>query len=113
MVRKRGILDWIAHGILLLGVLVVGFPLYVTLIASTQSLPEIQQAPMSMLPGTHAVENYTRALTQGSSIGSTAPVARMMWISLTTAMIIAVGKIAISLLSAFAVVYFRFPEIGR
>src|SRR5690606_24232065 len=108
MVRKRGILDWISHGILLLGVLVVGFPLYVTLIASTQSLPEIQQAPMSMLPGTHAVENYTRALTQGSSLGSTAPVGRMMWISFVTAMVIALGKIAISLLSAFAVVYFRF-----
>lgn len=109
MVRQRGILDWISHGILLLGVLVVAFPLYVTLIASTQSLPEIQQAPMSMLPGTHAVENYTRALTQGSSLGSTAPVARMMWISFVTAMVIALGKIAISLLSAFAVVYFRFP----
>lgn len=109
MVRQRGILDWISHGILLLGVLVVAFPLYVTLIASTQSLPEIQQAPMSMLPGTHAVENYTRALTQGSALGSTAPVARMMWISFVTAMVIALGKIAISLLSAFAVVYFRFP----
>jgi sn-glycerol 3-phosphate transport system permease protein len=109
MVRQRGILDWVSHGILLLGVLVVAFPLYVTLIASTQSLPEIQQAPMSMLPGTHAVENYTRALTQGSSLGSTAPVARMMWISFVTAMVIALGKIAISLLSAFAVVYFRFP----
>jgi len=109
MVRQRGILDWISHGILLLGVLVVAFPLYVTLIASTQSLPEIQQAPMSMLPGSHAVENYTRALTQGSSLGSTAPVARMMWISFVTAMVIALGKIAISLLSAFAVVYFRFP----
>jgi len=108
MVRQRGILDWVAHGILLLGVLVVAFPLYVTLIASTQSLPEIQQAPMSMLPGTHAVENYTRALTQGSSLGSTAPVGRMMWISFVTAMVIALGKIAISLLSAFAVVYFRF-----
>jgi len=109
MVRQRGILDWISHGILLLGVLVVAFPLYVTLIASTQSLPEIQQAPMSMLPGAHTVENYTRALTQGSSLGSTAPVARMMWISFVTAMVIALGKIAISLLSAFAVVYFRFP----
>lgn len=109
MVRQRGILDWVSHGILLLGVLVVAFPLYVTLIASTQSLPEIQQAPMSMLPGSHAVENYTRALTQGSSLGSTAPVGRMMWISFVTAMVIALGKIAISLLSAFAVVYFRFP----
>jgi len=64
---------------------------------------------MSMLPGAHTVENYTRALTQGSSLGSTAPVARMMWISFVTAMVIALGKIAISLLSAFAVVYFRFP----
>jgi sn-glycerol 3-phosphate transport system permease protein len=33
----------------------------------------------------------------------------MMWISLVTALVIAVGKIAISLISAFAIVYFRFP----
>jgi sn-glycerol 3-phosphate transport system permease protein len=46
---------------------------------------------------------------RATSAGSNAPVAHMMWVSLVTAMVIAVGKIAISLLSAFAIVYFKFP----
>src|SRR5690606_29697075 len=63
-----------------------------------------------MLPGPHLIENYTTALQGGGGgPGSTAPVARMMWVSLVTALVITFGKIAISLLSAFAVVYFRFP----
>jgi sn-glycerol 3-phosphate transport system permease protein len=33
----------------------------------------------------------------------------MMWVSLVSALVIAIGKIIISLLSAFAIVYFRFP----
>jgi sn-glycerol 3-phosphate transport system permease protein len=41
--------------------------------------------------------------------GAAAPVGRMMWVSLVSALVIAIGKIAISLLSAFALVYFRFP----
>lgn len=109
MVERRPILDMLSHLILLLGVLVVAFPLYVTFVASTQSLDQIQQAPMSLLPGSEAINNYTAALTQGTATGSAAPVGRMMWVSFVTAMVIALGKIAISLLSAFAVVYFRFP----
>ncbi len=66
--------------------------------------------PMPMLPGDNLVETYKAALFGGGAgAGSTAPVARMMWISLVTALVITFGKIAISLLSAFAIVYFRFP----
>ncbi len=110
MVERRPLLALLAHAVLIVGVLVVAFPLYVTFVASTQTAAEIVQAPMSMLPGTHLIENYTAAL-QGSGLGaaSNAPVGRMMLVSLITAMVIAVGKIAISLLSAFAIVYFRFP----
>jgi sn-glycerol 3-phosphate transport system permease protein len=70
-----------------------------------------QQAPMSLLPGGHMLETYRIALFGGTtSYGSkVAPVAPMMWVSLVSALIIAIGKIAISLLSAFAIVYFRFP----
>ncbi len=65
---------------------------------------------MPLLPGGHLLENYKSALFgRTAGAGSTAPVARMMWVSLVTALVIAFGKIAISLLSAFAVVYFRFP----
>ena len=64
---------------------------------------------MPVLPGPHLIDNYTRALEGGShGAGSTAAVGRMMFVSLVSALIITFGKIAISLLSAFAIVYFRF-----
>ena len=112
MVERRPALTFISHLVLVLGVIVVGFPVYVTLIASTQTSQQIvQQVPMSMTPGGHMLETYQVALFGGTtSYGSrVAPVASMMWVSLVTALTIAIGKIAISLLSAFAFVYFRFP----
>ncbi|WOB07331.1 sn-glycerol-3-phosphate ABC transporter permease UgpE [Piscinibacter gummiphilus] len=110
MVERRPTLGILAHVVLILGVLIVAFPLYVTFVASTQTANEILQAPMSLVPGSHLVENYVAAL-KGTGMGaaSNAPVGRMMFISLVTALVIALGKIAISLLSAFAIVYFRFP----
>ncbi|MEQ4618834.1 MAG: sn-glycerol-3-phosphate ABC transporter permease UgpE [Corticimicrobacter sp.] len=109
MVERRPWLDRLSHFILILGVVAVAFPLYVAFVASTQSLEQVRQVPLSLWPGTHMVENYLQALSGGSTVGSSAPVGRMMWVSLVMAMVIAVGKIAISLLSAFAIVYFRFP----
>jgi len=110
MVERRPLLTLLTHLILMLGLLVVVLPVYITFVASTHSNEDIIHPPMSLLPGTHAVENYTAVLTgTRDGPGSKAPVGRMMWISLVTALVIAVGKIAISLLSAFAIVYFRFP----
>ena len=112
MVERDRIGRALAHTVLLLGVLVIAFPVYVTLIASTQTSQQIvQQVPMSMAPGGHMMETYWVALFGGeTSYGSkVAPVAPMLWISFVSAMVIAIGKIAISLLSAFAFVYFRFP----
>lgn len=110
MVERRPWLTVLSHLVMLLGVAIVAFPLYVTFVASTQTAEAIVQAPMPMVPGGHMVENYIAAL-QGTGMGaaSNAPVGRMMMVSLITALVIAVGKIAISLLSAFAIVYFRFP----
>jgi sn-glycerol 3-phosphate transport system permease protein len=110
MIERRPLTTAISHLVLVLGVLIVAFPLYVTFVASTHTAQDIVQVPMPMLPGSHMLENYTHAI-QGTSGGgaSTAPVGRMMVVSFITAMVIAVGKIAISLLSAFAIVYFRFP----
>ena len=64
---------------------------------------------MSLIPGDLLIENYRKVLFEGGDVGSRAPVGRMMFVSLTMAVGIAVGKIIISLLSAFAIVYFRFP----
>ena len=109
MVERRPLLAALSHLVLILGVLVVAFPLYLTFVASTQTVDEIIHPPMSLLPGSHMVENYLAAWNgSGSRFGSGAPVGQMMTVSLVTALVIAFGKIAISLLSAFAIVYFRF-----
>ena len=112
MVERRPAQTLLAHLVLVLGVLIVAFPVYVTFIASTQTSQQIvTSVPMSMLPGGHMVETYRLALFGGeTSYGSKiTPVAPMMFVSLVSALVIAIGKIAISLLSAFAIVYFRFP----
>jgi len=114
MVERNPVLDVVSHVVLALGVLVIAFPVYITFIASTQTSQEIVQAPMSLLPGSSMVETYKSALFGGeTSMGAkVAPVSRMLWISLVSALVISIGKIAISLLSAFAFVYFRFPGRG-
>ena len=110
MVERRPALTALSHITLILGVLIVAFPLYIAFVASTHTAEEIVQAPMPLLPGGHLIDNYGAALFgNDTGSGSHAPVARMMWVSLVCALAIAVGKIAISLLSAFAIVYFRFP----
>ncbi|WP_128000589.1 sn-glycerol-3-phosphate ABC transporter permease UgpE [Piscinibacter defluvii] len=110
MVERRPTLGILAHVVLIAGVALVAFPLWVTFVASTQTAEQILQVPMSLLPGDRMVENYLAALGgTGQGAASNAPVGRMMMVSLITALVIAFGKIAISLLSAFAIVYFRFP----
>jgi sn-glycerol 3-phosphate transport system permease protein len=108
MVEDRPFLTFVSHAVLILGVAIVAFPLYVTFVASTRTVEEILAAPMPLTPGTHLVDNYIAALAHGAG-ESTAGVGRMMVNSLISALVISIGKIVISLLSAFAIVYFRFP----
>ena len=110
MVEKRGTQGILAHVVMVLGVFIVAFPLYLAFVASTHTAQEIVQAPMPLLPGSNLIDSYKGALFgRESAAGSNAPVAHMMWVSFVTAMVISIGKITISLLSAFAIVYFRFP----
>ena len=110
MVEKRGTQGIFAHVVMVIGVFIVAFPLYLAFVASTHTAQEIVQAPMPLLPGGNFWASYKAALFgSDTAVGSNAPVAHMMWVSFVTAMVIAVGKIAISLLSAFAIVYFKFP----
>jgi sn-glycerol 3-phosphate transport system permease protein len=109
MVEHRPLGSIVSHLILIAGVAIVALPLYVAFVGSTLSFNQVTSVPMQMTPGTHLIENYTAVLTKGSTAGSQAPVGRMMWNSLVMALCIAIGKIAISILSAFAIVYFRFP----
>ena len=111
MVENRPWLTYMTHGVLWLGVLVVAFPIYVTFVASTHTLKELVQIPMPLLPGAEFVANYVQALAAGLGEGAgTAAVGagRMMFNSLVMALGIAAGKIAISVIAAFAIVYFKF-----
>ena len=105
MVERRGAAYWLTHVGLILGVAFVFFPIWLAFVASTVTQAEIVRPPMPLLPGRHLVENYREALVAGVNV----PVARMMFNSMVMALGIALGKIAISLLSALAIVYFRFP----
>ena len=109
MVDRNPWLNILSHAVLILGVAIVAFPLYLALIASTHTAEAIVQSPMPLLPGAHMWENYREALLGSGKLGSNTNVVHMMWVSFVVAMVITLGKIAISLLSAFAIVYFRFP----
>ena len=110
MIERRPILDFISHLVLIIGAAIVAFPIYIAFVASTQTAEQASAAPLSLVPGSEFIANYSAVFTQGAS-GNVAvpPAARMLWVSLVSALVIAVGKIAISMLSAFAIVYFRFP----
>jgi sn-glycerol 3-phosphate transport system permease protein len=97
------------HGVLWLGVLIVAFPVYIAFVASSWDATTIANGTMPLSPGPHLAENYWRAIVVGTSSSTREPVGTMLLNSLIMALSIAIGKIAISILSAYAVVYFRFP----
>jgi sn-glycerol 3-phosphate transport system permease protein len=109
VVENRPFATFVAHAVLVLGVAVVAFPIYLAFTASTQTLQEVMQTPMPLLPGDRLADNYGRALSAGTRQISGTPVSTLLLNSLVMAVGVAVGKIAISILSAFAIVYFRFP----
>ena len=109
MVEHRPLSDIIAYTILTLGIFIVAFPVYLALIASTHDAATVVGGNMPLTPGGHALDNYYRAIFVGGSRAIREPVGQMLLNSFISAIGIAVGKIFISILSAYAVVYFRFP----
>src|ERR1700749_1217398 len=109
MVEQRRFGNLLPHLILIVGVIIVAFPVYLAFIASTQDNAAIANGQMSLLPGGHFLETYYQTIFVGTSGSTREPVGTMMFNSLVMAMLIAVGKIAISIISAYAIVYFRFP----
>ncbi len=109
MIENRPLMTLIAHLSLVLGVGIVAFPIWITFVASTHDALRMTQVPLPLWPGDQFFVNLHAALFKGVHAAGGIPVGLMMLNSLIMAMMIAVGKIAISLLSAFAIVYFRFP----
>ena len=108
MVENKPYRTFVTHAILILGIAIVIFPLYITLVASTHQKRDIATTVQPWF-GDQIIENYTTVLTTGKKTAGGVPVGRMMINSLIMAVGIVVGKIVISIISAFAIVYFRFP----
>jgi sn-glycerol 3-phosphate transport system permease protein len=110
MVENRPWLTVASHAVLLLGVLIVALPVYITFIASTHDQATMLSGVTPMLPGAHMVENYRTVLVSGLGASSSSPpVGLMMFNSTVMALAIAIGKIVISIIAAYAIVYFHFP----
>lgn len=101
MVERSRLFTALCHLLLIVGVVLVCLPLYFAFVASTLTVKEVQQVPMPWLPGSHFVENLQTAWTRGGF-------SRTMINSVIVAAGITIGKIAVSMLSAFAITYFRF-----
>ncbi len=102
MNRKRR--DWskiLTHVLLILSILMIGFPLYYAFVISTQTMEDVIQAPQKLLPSSHLWENYT-------TVWERVKMGRLLMNSSIVALTVSIGKIAISILSAFAIVYFNF-----
>jgi sn-glycerol 3-phosphate transport system permease protein len=110
MVENRPWLTFFSHLTVIVGVIVIGFPIWMTFVASTHDAATMLRAPIPLLPGSHLIENYKRVLESGYGHGiGGVPVFVTLTNSLVMALGVAIGKILISIISAFAIVYFRFP----
>src|SRR3954451_11734683 len=109
MVENRPFNNLLPHLILWVGIAIVVFPVYLAFVGSTHEASVIANGQMPLTPGSHFLENYYRTIFIGTSGTTREPVSTMLFNSLVMALVIACGKIFISILSAYAIVYFRFP----
>jgi sn-glycerol 3-phosphate transport system permease protein len=109
MIENRPLSTLVAHLALILGIVIVAFPIYYTFVASTLPVQEILRPPLPLLPGDRLLENYGEALFGGVNQIGGVSVSRLLFNTTVVALAIAVGKIVISILSAYAIVFFRFP----
>jgi sn-glycerol 3-phosphate transport system permease protein len=110
--RRQARSKWMAHAVLALGVFIFAFPIWITIVGSTHDVNTIGRGDVPLWFGGETVANYVSALVSGGNARRNTggvPAWLMLWNSLNMAVLIAVGKIAISLLSAYAVVFFSFP----
>ena len=108
MIENRPGLTLFSHIMLIMGIVVVLFPLYVAFVTATLDINAVYDTPMTLIPGGHLIENMRTIWQNGVGANST-PFWLMLTNSFIMALAITVGKIAVSILSAFAIVWFRFP----
>ncbi|MTB66973.1 sn-glycerol-3-phosphate ABC transporter permease UgpE [Providencia sp. wls1943] len=108
MIEKNRGLSVFSHSMLVIGILVILFPLYVAFVAATLDDKAVFDTPITLIPGSHLWENILHIWNNGVAVNS-APFWLMLVNSTIMALVIAIGKMTISMLSAFAIVWFRFP----
>lgn len=109
MVEKKPLLTLLTHGFLIIGFLFTFIPIYLAFVASSHSSVMMLKAPTPMLPGRFLFKNFHDILTNGMQAAGGVPVITMLWNSLIMALLIAIGKIVVSVMSAYAFVFFNFP----
>jgi sn-glycerol 3-phosphate transport system permease protein len=101
--------DYLAHAVLIFGVLIFIFPIWVAFAGATQSAGAINRGDLSLIPRLSGLPVFINALGFGNTAKGGVPIWHMMMVSALMALGIAIGKIAISSISAFAIAFFRFP----
>lgn len=102
MVERTPILNFFTHLILFIGFIVAVGPIVIVAIAASHNLADVNKVPMSLIPGTDFWTNITTAWT-------TANLGPKLLNSLIFATGVAAGKVIISAITAFSLVYFRYP----
>lgn len=102
---RRG--RWIAHLTLVLGVVIVAFPIYVVFVGSTHPVTSFLRPPLPLLPGPDGPANYAEAFGGGVRRIGGVSVGGLLLNTAIVALAIAIGKIVISMASAYAIVFFR------
>ncbi len=98
---RDNLLKLLNHLILIAIILLLAFPVYYTFVVSTLEMGEVFRLPPRIIPGTQLIENYSQAW-QNANLG------RLLFNSTIFSLLVAGGKIGISILTAFALVYFDF-----
>ena len=109
MVENRPFVTWLSHIVLIIGVAIIAFPIWMTFVAATHDQATMLRPPVPIWPGRHLFENIQTVLTSGYNRPGAVPLYVTLTNSMVMALGVAIGKIFISILAAFAIVYFRFP----
>ena len=109
MIENRPWLTFLSHLVLALGVAMVVLPIWIAFVASTHPGGRLLSGLMPLWPSDQFFVNYHKVIVEGVAESGAPPIGLMLINSMVMALAIAIGKIAISLVSAFAIVYFRFP----
>ncbi|WP_020593839.1 sn-glycerol-3-phosphate ABC transporter permease UgpE [Kiloniella laminariae] len=109
MVENRPLLTFFSHLALIIGISFIALPVWLAFVVSTQEASALFSGQVPLWPGEHFIENYSSILFEGEKNSGAPPILLMITNSLVMAICVAVGKITISIISAYAIVYFQFP----